>query len=93
MKTKEIISDVFYIYGLFDNVDAIKYIGITKNPYRRDKEHYRFSSNKKLRTLVNEFNIFKMKIIAEFYDNDLAIEYEKFLIYKYKDKILNVVLC
>jgi predicted GIY-YIG superfamily endonuclease len=91
MVTKEFIKDVFYVYCIIDENNDVIYIGYTSDPKRRFNEHMRFSSNKDLRIYLINWNKVQFRIIAEFFDKDLAIEYEDFLIKKHGKSLLNKV--
>jgi len=90
MKTKELLFDTYYIYCVLDEKESMIYIGFINDPKRRFAEHKRFSSNPKIRKMLNEWGEIKFRIIAEFSDCDLAREYEEFLIQKYGNSIYNI---
>lgn len=90
MIAKEFISEKHYVYGVFDSVDQLVYIGFTNDMARRIKEHERYSSNPRLRKIINNWGLLKYKIIAIFYDKNLAKEYEEILISKYSELLLNI---
>lgn len=78
----------YYIYGIYDNNNLV-YIGYTKNIEKRAIEHLR-STNKILNDLAfKSMYDLDIRIIAIFYDKDLALEYEAILINRYKNDLLN----
>lgn len=90
MKAKEFSNEEYIVYGIFGVDDKLLYIGYTNDLNRRIKEHNHFSSNKLIRDLLNRFIDIKYKIIAIFYDSELAKEYEKILINKHFYNVLNI---
>lgn len=88
--SKSILSHKkYFIYGLYDNMGELFYIGLTTDPKKRHTDHSS-GNNRAIAQIVYE-NGFKidLRIIAVFYDENLAKEYEAILLKKYIDVLKN----
>ena len=88
IKTLKYKEEQYFIYGLYDD-DSLVYIGFTKNIENRIKEHLN-SINRKIANLAYRQSYdLDIRVIAIFYDKDLALEYEAILINRYIDNLYN----
>lgn len=77
-------NDTTFVYALYSSKECkIKYIGVTKNPKNRFRQHIKNSDKKnkiKSRWIKNNKGFVKLKILAKFKERGKALDHEKHLI-------------
>lgn len=89
--SKSILSHKeYYIYGLYGKNGQLFYIGLTSDPKKRLMDHSGGRTSVSSQIIYDNDYKIDLRIIATFYDESLAKEYEAILLKKYIDVLVNV---